>query len=54
MSLKSVDSPCHLQQTPHNHRGKRYKSHPSGFTREENLRIGCLAVGTVSVLQSDV
>ena len=54
LSLKSVDSPRLLQQPPHDHHGERYGSHPGDFTREENLRIRCLAIGTVDILESDI
>ena len=43
-----------LQQTPHDHHRKRYRSHPSDFTREENVRVRCLTGGAVDVLESDV
>lgn len=49
-----VDSPRRLEQAPHGHHGKRYRSHPSDFAREEDLRIGCLTAGTVDVLESDI
>ena len=49
-----LNSPRLLQQSPHDRRSKRYRSHPSNLTREDNLRIGCLTVGTIDVLESNI
>ena len=53
LPANSVDDPRYLQQPPHDHH-QRYRSHPGDLTREENLRVGCLTVGTVDVLESDI